>query len=117
MSAWSSTWRFTTDIGTRVQEREAIPREFSLCQNHPNPFNPSTMIKYDLSQQVEVKLMIFNMLGRHVRTLVEQTQPAGRYTVTWDGRNEQGLPVSSGTFLYQLRAGNFVQTRRMALVR
>jgi flagellar hook assembly protein FlgD len=57
------------------------------------------------------------MLGRHVRTLVNQTQQAGRYAINWDGRNEQGRPVASGTFFYQLRAGNFVKTLRMALIR
>jgi hypothetical protein len=91
--------------------------DFNLGQNYPNPFNPGTSITYDLPKQIDVKLEIFDLLGRHVRTLVEQTQPAGRYAITWDGRNEQGQPVASGTFLYQLRAGNFVQTRRMALVR
>jgi flagellar hook assembly protein FlgD len=101
-----------------------VPEAFALHPNSPNPFsvnetfgNPSTTIKYDLPQQVEVKLMIFDVLGRRVRTLVDQRQPAGRYAIMWDGRNEQGQLVASGTFLYQLRAGNFAQTRRMALVR
>jgi hypothetical protein len=111
----------------------SAPTAFVLHAPSPNPFNPSTTLKYDLPQQVEVKLVIFDMLGRRVRTLVDQTQQAGRYAVIWDGRNEHGQPVASGTFLYQLRAGNpsagprraqssrsgqgFVQTRRMALVR
>ncbi|MCI0693371.1 YCF48-related protein [candidate division KSB1 bacterium] len=100
-----------------TQSPNGAPEAFVLYTNTPNPFNPSTTIKYALSQQIEVKLMIFDILGRHVRTLVEQRQQAGRYAAIWDGRNEQGQLVGSGTFLYQLRAGNFVQTRRMALVR
>jgi len=111
---------------TAVREKEianAIPSSFELAQNHPNPFsangtfgNPSTTIKYDLPQQVEVKLEIFDLTGRHVRTLAHQSQPAGRYAITWDGRNEQGEVIASGVYLYQLRAGTFTLTRRMALV-
>ena len=61
--------------------------------------------------------MIYDMLGQHVRTLVNQSQPAGRYAITWDGRNEQGEAIASGLYIYQLRAGTFTQARRMALVR
>jgi hypothetical protein len=113
-------------LRTSIQENAgAIPASFELEQNFPNPFNPSTTIKYVLAQPIEVKLIIYDMLGRRVRTLVDQHQQAGRYAITWDGRNEQGQSVASGTFIYQLRAGDpsassgqaFVQTRRMALVR
>ncbi|MGH7602042.1 MAG: FlgD immunoglobulin-like domain containing protein, partial [bacterium] len=112
-------------LKTDVAENErtgATLLSFALEQNYPNPFNPSTTIKYDLAQPVEVKLVIYDMLGRRVRTLVDQPQQAGRYAITWDGRNEQGQNVASGTFIYQLSAGDrsgqaFVQTRRMALVR
>jgi ligand-binding sensor domain-containing protein len=96
---------------------DEVPSSFELGANHPNPFNPSTTITYALPRAVEVKLVIFDLMGRRVRTLVEQTQPAGRYAVIWDGRNEHGEPVASGTFIYQLHAGSFVQNRKMALVR
>jgi hypothetical protein len=104
---------------------ESVPTAFALYAPSPNPFNPSTTLRYDLPQQVEIKFMIFDIMGRHVRTLVDQRQQAGRYGITWDGRNEQGHNVASGTFIYQLHVadpvkggtGNFVQTRRMALVR
>jgi len=104
-------------------------KNFFLGQNYPNPFwsaatspapsggNPSTIIKYDLPQAVEVQLAIFDLMGRRVRTLVQQKQQAGRYEMTWDGRNEQGLTLASGVYIYQLRAGTFTQARRMALVR
>jgi len=113
----------TEDTTTAISENVVeAPITYALEQNHPNPFNPSTMIKYALSKQVTVKLEIFDMLGRHVRTLVNQLQQVGHYAITWDGRNEQGQAVASGTFLYQLRAvpstgSGFVQTQRMALVR
>jgi uncharacterized delta-60 repeat protein len=94
-----------------------IPQEYELAQNHPNPFNPTTLIHYGLPRASEVKLVIFDVQGRAVRTLVNQSQQAGRYAITWDGRNERGEQVGSGVYLYQLRAGEFVQARRMALVR
>jgi len=110
-----ATW---SSIITSVKERaNEPPASFALDANHPNPFNPLTTIKYDLPQQVEVKLMIFDLLGQHVRTLVNQSQPAGRYAITWDGRNEQGEAIAGGVYIYQLRAGTFAQARRMALVR
>ncbi len=104
-------------VSVKSKPSASLPEAFALHGAAPNPFNPSTTIKYDLPQAVDVTLVIFDMLGRRVRTLVDQHQPAGRYAITWNGRNEQGQVVTSGTFLYQLRAGNFVQTRRMALVR
>ena len=102
-----------------------LPAEFELAQNYPNPFNPETTIKYELPKQAKVKLDIYDLMGKHVRTLVQQDQPAGRYTITCDGRNEQGEAIASGVYLYQLRVGDpsagsgrgFVQTRKMALLR
>jgi hypothetical protein len=102
---------------TRVTSPAITVTDFHLDQNYPNPFNPETAIKYELPKQAEVKLEIFDITGRQVRSLVQQIQQAGRYTITWDGRNEQGEALASGVYLYQLRAGSFVQTRRMALVR
>jgi len=120
---YSTTWSIYTTIkynplSVSVDEQEfSTPSTYGLSQNYPNPFNPSTTIKYELPQRVDVKLQIFDMLGQHVRTLVNQSQPAGRYVITWDGRNENGQQVASGVFLYQFGTGNFVQTRRMTLVR
>jgi len=106
--------QLTTNVKESVSE---MPRAFALTQNHPNPFNSSTTIKYELPQAVEVQLAIWDLTGRRVRTLVQQQQPAGQYEVIWDGRNEQGEAIASGLYNYQLRAGTFTQARRMALVR
>jgi hypothetical protein len=114
---FSEQRRFGIDIPTDVDAGDPIPREFNLSQNYPNPFNPTTTIKYELPQQADVKLEIFDMLGRQVRTLVNRSHQAGYYIINWDGRDEQGQMVASGVFFYQLRAGSFVQTRKMALVR
>jgi hypothetical protein len=82
------------------------PEAFALYPNVPNPFNPSTTIQYDLPETAEITLEIFDMPGRHVRTLANEPKPAGHYSVVWDGRDERGKMVASGVFLYQLRVGN-----------
>jgi hypothetical protein len=94
-----------------------LPTAFMLHQNSPNPFNPTTEIFYALPEASEVRIEIFDMLGKHLRTLVNQRQIAGSYSVIWDSRDANGQTVASGVYLYQLRAGTFSQTRRMALLR
>jgi len=93
------------------------PVSFGLEQNYPNPFNPNTTIKYTLPQAAKVELKIYNILGQVVKTLVEEEKPAGFYEVNWDGRDEQGRSVSSSIYLYQIKAGDFVETKKMQLVK
>ncbi|MBT5329633.1 MAG: T9SS type A sorting domain-containing protein [Gemmatimonadetes bacterium] len=93
------------------------PLDFSLAPNFPNPFNPETTLRYALPQSGEVKLVIYDMLGQEVRTLVHEMQAPGVYTVLWNGHNEHGFAVASGLYFYRIEAGNFVQTRKMTLVR
>jgi hypothetical protein len=93
------------------------PDRFLLEQNFPNPFNPLTTIKYRLHQMSNVTLSIFNQLGENVRTLINEKQPIGNYQVQWDGRNQEGINVSSGIYLYRLKAGSFIQMRKMLLLR
>ncbi len=93
------------------------PGTFQLFQNYPNPFNPSTAISYQLPANSNVQLEIYNLLGQKVRTLVNQQQAAGNYTVRWDGRNDFGQHVSSGVYLYRLVTGQFSQVRKMVLLR
>jgi len=95
----------------------APPDQFVLNQNHPNPFNPSTRISYQLSSISEVELTIYNQLGQEVKTLVNVRQLAGHYYVQWDGSDHKGTPVVSGVYLYRLKAGSFIQTRKMLLLR
>ena len=89
----------------------------SLGPNRPNPFNPATTIRYALEKAVDVELAIYNLLGQEVRLLVRQFQPAGSYTVTWDGRDAAGRQVSTGIYLYRLQAGADVVTRKMILAK
>jgi len=107
------------DIPTAVERRDmaGIPTEFGLAPNYPNPFNPETVIQYQLPKQAEVRLEIYNILGELVKTLVDEKQAAGYYTVRWNGKDEHGRSVASGVYLYSVRAGEFVQVRKMILVR
>ncbi len=100
-----------------IAEQEQIPKEYVLYQNYPNPFNPETTIKYGLPKNSEIEIQIFDLLGRKIKTLKIGPQKAGYYLLKWNGTDDAGNPVASGVYLYQLRAGNFVQTRKMILMR
>ena len=94
-----------------------IPQVFALQQNYPNPFNPATNIAFDLPVGNWVTLTVYDLLGREVKTLVNEQKTPGRYLVKWDGTNSAGIPAASGVYLYRLKAGEFVQTRKMLLMR
>lgn len=93
--------------------RTNLPLDFSLMQNHPNPFNPTTTIQFALPEQTQVTLTIFDVSGRKVRTLVNESRAANRHSVVWDGRDDRGQMVGSGVYFYKLDAGSFTQTRKM----
>jgi hypothetical protein len=97
--------------------QEEVPRTFSLSQSYPNPFNPSCEIRYGLPKDARVKLVIYNMLGQRVRTLVDEHQGAGFNTVTWYGRDDYGRAVTSGVYVYRIHAGEFSETRKMVLLK
>lgn len=94
-----------------------VPVAYALHQNYPNPFNPTTTIRYQVSKRGGVVLEIFNLLGQHVKTLVNEEQVTGTYTVSWRGENVNGIPVASGVYVYRLRAGDFVASRKMLILR
>ncbi|RKY89982.1 hypothetical protein DRQ09_00155, partial [candidate division KSB1 bacterium] len=93
------------------------PRTFALKQNYPNPFNPTTTIKYDLPAGTKVQLKIFNMLGQEVKTLVNEYREAGYHKVIWDGRNNNGIRVASGVYIYAIKAGKYFKAKKMVLLR
>ncbi|MBN1293026.1 MAG: T9SS type A sorting domain-containing protein [Candidatus Latescibacteria bacterium] len=99
-----------------VHVRSNIAAFDVLHENYPNPFNPSTTIKYGLKEDRHTSLVIYNSLGQKVRTLIDQPQTAGIHAVRWDGKNDAGLQVSSGLYIYRLVSGQFSQTRRMILL-
>jgi hypothetical protein len=94
-----------------------IPEVFALHQNYPNPFNPVTTLRYDLPENSYVNVTVYDMIGREMRTLVNTTQDAGYKSVIWNATNNQGNPVSAGVYLYQIHAGDFVQTKKMVLLK
>ena len=96
---------------------DVSPKVFALHQNFPNPFNPVTTLRYDLPEQATVNIIIYDMLGRQVRTLVNQTQEAGFKSVLWNATNDHGKQVSAGVYLYQIQSGEFVQTKKMVLLK
>ena len=93
------------------------PTRFSLNNNFPNPFNPFTILHYTLPEQAHVTITIHDMLGREVKTLINQAQDAGYKSVIWDATNDYGKPVSAGIYLYQIQAGEYMQTNKMVLLK
>jgi hypothetical protein len=100
-----------------VAEQNVLPREYALSQNYPNPFNPNTTIEYAVPKRSNVRLEVFNILGQSVRTLVDELKPAGEYKVVWDTRDNRGQLVSIGVYLYRLRVGGIVLSKKMLLLR
>lgn len=100
-----------------VGDLTPLPDRFNLDQNAPNPFNPSTVIGYQLAEAGEVRLVIYNLLGQGVRVLVNERQEAGSFRATWDGMDEMGRRVASGVYLYRIQAGAFTSVRRMVLLK
>jgi hypothetical protein len=96
---------------------QAIPKEFSLQQNYPNPFNPTTTIAYDLPQSSHVRIAIYDILGRHVRKLIDTHKEAGHFQVLWDGTNDNHQPVAAGIYFCRMEAGDFTQAIKLALVK
>lgn len=94
-----------------------LPKVFALSQNYPNPFNPTTHIKYQLPKDVSVALKIYNVMGQHVVSLVDDVHKAGYYEVKWAGRDTNGRELASGVYFYRLEAGDFVKTNKMILLR
>ena len=103
--------------GTRTIDVIAIPDEFALQHNYPNPFNPVTIIEYDIPVNAAVQLLVYDILGRQVKVLVNESIEAGYKSVRWNGRNDQGRNVSAGMYFYSIQAGDFVKTRKMILLK
>jgi hypothetical protein len=94
-----------------------LPREYSLGQNYPNPFNPSTVIPFALPRAEFVSLKIYNIIGQEVASLIMGNLPAGAFRTTWNGKNISGETVSSGVYLYRLRAGDYIEVKKMLLMK
>ena len=95
----------------------SLPVEFAIHQNYPNPFNPITSIKYDLPADAHTVMEIFDITGRHVKTLVDENQTAGFKTIRWDATNGNGNNVSAGMYIYQIKSGLFNESKKMVLLK
>ena len=98
--------------GDRLISNKGLPKEYNLFQNYPNPFNPETNIQFDLPKEGLVTLKVYDILGREVKNIVNEFKQAGSYIVSFDGNR-----LSSGIYFYRLESGNFVQVRRMVLIK
>jgi hypothetical protein len=103
--------------GMQQMELKAVPEEYALHYNYPNPFNPVTTMLYDLPEAGYTRLIIYDLLGRQVQTLVDQPLDAGYYRMQWDGRNSQGKMVGGGVYFYQIQTNGFIRTRKMLLLK
>ena len=103
-----------------VQEESSlagVPTEFSLSQNFPNPFNPTTQIRYGLPIRSHVTVSVYNLLGQEVIQLIDEDQSEGFHQARWDGRNKSGVLVSSGIYFYRIHAGNFIGLKKMIMLK
>jgi len=102
---------------TGIGDGAVLPEEFAVSRNYPNPFNPTTTIKFQVPQVSSVSLVVYNILGHKVRTLVNSSYEPGFYQTVWDGRNDSGESVSSGMYLYRFEAEGHVSTQKMLLMK
>ena len=105
------------ETAVETSDQASVPQAFSLAQNAPNPFNGETLIRFALPQSSQVELAIYNLLGQPVAVLVQGPSAAGTFSVRWDGRDQAGHELTSGVYLYQLRADEYTQVRKLLLLR
>ena len=98
-------------------DSDLIPEVFALHQNYPNPFNPLTQIRYDLPEDSDVSITIFNLMGRNIKTLLKKKEAAGFRSISWDATNQNGEPVSAGMYIYLIQANTFRETKKMILLK
>lgn len=116
-AAFVARWTRHDPTDNDEHDRTALPDALNLVQNYPNPFNPATTIEYNVPTRAHVTIEIYNVLGQHLTTLVDETKSAGKYKTEWNGTDGAGRAVSTGVYLYRFRAGDFVETKKMLLIK
>ena len=111
-----SQGNYEIDISGSTGVNSSLPSTFSLGQNYPNPFNPSTTIPFTLESSDHISLIIYNIMGQKIATVIDNYISAGNHTVTWDGRDDAGNHVSSGIYLYQFKDGRNTEIKKMLLL-
>ena len=112
---WSEGFHYEPVIG--VGDEKVIPETYDLSANYPNPFNPTTKINYQLKENTQVKIVVFNLLGEQVATLVDGEQTAGAYITEWNGLSDSRKVLASGIYFYRMTAGDFTKTNKMILLK
>jgi len=108
---WDALWAEYDALESTALK--TLPTETRIVGNYPNPFNPSTTIRYTLSNDGSVSIRVYNMLGQEVATLVDAFQKAGEQSVSWHGLNNFGQSVASGLYIYRLQTGNTIMSQKM----
>ena len=117
-SEWSDEWSFTNGDPLEISDpSNVVVKETKLYANYPNPFNPSTSIKFAIKQAGSVTLKIYSINGRLIKTLVNSEISSGKYRVLWNGKDDNNVPVPSGTYLYRIVAPNYVKTMKALLIK
>ena len=114
---WSGIFWINDSTDVEITDVSNLPNQFMLYQNYPNPFNPTTTLQYELLEDSFVNVTIYDILGNVVNNLVNANQSYGYKSTQWDATNNQGEPVSAGVYLYKIQAGNFVDTKKMILLK
>jgi len=121
-SGYATNHDFWPSISFLMQENlssknNLVPKVFALHQNYPNPFNPKTIIQYDLPKSSNVKIVIYDIIGRMIKNLVNNRQSAGFKSIQWDATNNYGNKVSAGVYIYSIETENFSKNKKMILLK
>jgi hypothetical protein len=116
-SSFSEVVEFLLASESAVTTHATQPTGFSMAQNYPNPFNPTTGITYAIPVSNHVSIDVFNMTGQKVKTLVDQYMTAGTYRIEWDGTDDAGRSMTSGTYFYKMSSSHFNSVKKMLLVK
>ncbi len=121
MTAKDGKWEYKAEkvksLEASKAEESIAQSKFSLSQNYPNPFNPETTIEYDIPEDCQVILKIYNLAGQLVKTLIDEFQSSGHYIITWHGETDGGQEIASGVYFYQIRAGDSVSIKKMVVLK
>ena len=112
---WEDSFALTMEALNIAQDQ--IPTRYSLGEAYPNPFNPATTISYEIPNDEFVSIDIYNLMGRHIKSLVNMNQNPGYKTIEWNATNNSNQPVSAGMYIYTIQAGEFLATKKMLLLK
>ena len=108
---------YCDNTGIEDLTTKSIPDQYILYQNYPNPFNNITTINYQLKETGHVTIIVYNVMGQTVMTLVDENKPPGYYSIQWDGKNNKGLSVTSGLYFYKMKTGEFAQRKKLVFLK